>query len=83
MNTKVFLLQHLNTLPDGSEDSKIIGIYSSRATAAAAIERLRDQPGFSSSPSLIDPTADEEVDGFYIDEYAVDKDNWPEGFVTV
>ena len=46
-------------------------LYSSRASAATAIERLRAKPGFSSA-----------VDGFHIDEYELDNDHWRDGYVT-
>ena len=79
----VFLVQHLHTLPDGNENVKTIGVYSSRTEALAAIDRLRRRPGFSASPRLVDPVSDDFADGFYVDEYELDRDNWPEGFVTV
>jgi hypothetical protein len=79
----VYLLQHLHVLSNGEEDVKIIGIYSSSSTALAAIDRVKDQPGFSDFPCLIDPLSEDEVDGFYIDEYILDQDHWPEGFITI
>ena len=68
----VFVLQHVNTLEDGTEDVKFIGVYSSREKADAAVARLRRQPGFSEAP-----------EGFHVDEYRVDQDHWVEGYVTV
>jgi hypothetical protein len=79
---RTFLLQHLHTLPNGEEDVKIIGVYDSRESVVAAIGRLIDQDGFKNAPSIIDPLVDDEADGFYIDEYEVNKDNWSEGFAT-
>ncbi len=79
----VYLLQHLHVLADGKEDSKIIGIYSSRGAALAAIDRVKTQSGFSDFPRLIDPLSEDEVDGFYIDEYVLDQDYWVEGFTSV
>jgi homoserine kinase type II len=64
-----FLLQHES---HDTEDVKIIGIYATRASASAAILRLRDQSGFRDHPS-----------GFSIDEYPIDRDHWIEGFVTL
>ncbi len=78
----VFVLHHLHVFPTGAEDTKLIGTYSSRATAIAAIERLKIQPGFCDYPHLIDPLTDDEESGFYLDEYELDKDHWSEGFVT-
>ena len=66
------MLQHVHSIDDGTEDVKFIGVYSARATAQAAIARLSQAPGFSEVP-----------DGFHIDEYQVDKDQWVEGYSTV
>ena len=70
--TKVYVLQHVHSLEDGEEDVKFIGVYSSRENAEAAITRLRRAPGFSDAQ-----------DGFHIDEYQVDKDQWVEGYSTL
>jgi hypothetical protein len=59
-------------MDDGTEDVKFIGVYSSRENAEAAIARLSRAPGFLDAP-----------DGFYIDEYHVDQDQWVEGYSTV
>ena len=69
---KVYLLQHVHELGDAAEDVKVIGVYSSRESADAAVRRLTKQPGFSSFPS-----------SFVVEEYEVDQDHWLEGFVTV
>lgn len=67
----VFLLQH--SYEQGEcEETKIIGIYSSKAKAEETIERFKNIIGFK-----------EHQDCFYIDEYDIDKDNWIEGFITV
>ena len=68
----VFVLQHVHTLEDGTEDVKFIGVYSSREKAEAAVAHLGRQPGFSGAP-----------EGFHVDEYRVDQDHWVEGYVTV
>lgn len=69
----VFVLQHSHEI-DGqvAEDSKLIGCYSSRTNAEAAIARLADKPGFRDHPQ-----------GFCIDRYVVDEDHWVDGFITV
>jgi len=67
----VYLVQHVHQLDDGSEDVKLIGVYSSLATANAAVARLKLQPGFTENQA-----------GFHIDPYEVDQDNWREGFST-
>ncbi|MEI7833885.1 MAG: serine kinase [bacterium] len=78
----VFFVQHLHTLSDGCEDIKSIGVYSSRQLALEAVERAMILPGFKDFPKLIDPSEDDDVDGFYFDECTLDEDNWTEGFVT-
>ena len=70
--TKVYVLQHVHSQEDGNEDVKFIGVYSSRENAQTAITRMRQAPGFSDAP-----------EGFHIDEYEVDKDQWVEGYTTV
>ena len=62
----VFLLHHVHRMPNDDEDVKLIGVYSSRETAEAAVARLADRPGFR-----------DHVDEFEVDEYEIDKDNWP------
>ncbi len=67
----VYVLQHERELDDDAFEVKFIGVYSSQADADAAIERLIKQPGFKDFP-----------DGFCVDEYSLNQDHWPEGFVT-
>jgi len=69
---QVFVVQHLHVQDDGEEDVKFIGVYSSRETAQAAVERLKLKPGFCDAP-----------DGFSIDPYTLDDDNWTSGYVTI
>lgn len=61
----------LHSLPETGR-VKVIGIYSSRPLAEAAMERTRTLPGFADEP-----------EGFTIDEYEIDKDHWPRGFVRL
>lgn len=68
----VFVLHHVHTQEVDVEDVKLIGVYSSHEKAQAAVTRLGRLPGFVDAP-----------DGFQIDEYRVDQDNWAEGYVTV
>ena len=80
----IYLVQHLHTLPDGAEDIKTIGVYDSKIAAIAAVDRLKGEPGFIDAPKIIDSATDDGVpDGFYIDEYEMNKDHWTSGFVTV
>lgn len=79
----VFIVQHLRLLPGGlREDIKLIGAYRTLEAAHATIERLRVKPGFRDYPRILNPLVDNEDQGFYIDEYELDKDHWPEGFVV-
>lgn len=70
----VYMLEHTHEFEDGHEDLKLIGHYSSRAKAEAALTLVRDQPGFRDLPQ-----------GFTIWEIEVDSDviGWPEGYVTI
>ena len=68
---EVFVLQHEYEV-DGRDEAKLIGIYSSRAAAEAAVARLIEQPGFSQYP-----------EGFSIDAYPLDQAHWVEGFSTI
>jgi len=66
----VFVLQHVHSREDGVEDVKFIGVYSSREKADAAVACLSRLPGFADAP-----------DGFHVDEYRIDQDQWAEGYV--
>lgn len=68
----VYVLQHVHSMQHGSEDVKLIGVSSSRENVQAAAARVGRSPGFSDAP-----------DGFHIDEYQLDKDQWIEGYSTV
>jgi hypothetical protein len=65
----VFLLWHIRRHDNGSEDEKLIGVYSSERRASAAQVRVADQPGFRDHP-----------DGFEIAQCRLDRDGWIEGF---
>ena len=67
----VHLLWFVNEM-DGCEDEKLlIGVYSSEAEAKAAIQRLKDKPGFAAFS-----------EGFQIHAYELDRDHWTEGFIV-
>ena len=68
---KVFVVQHVHKLDD-EEDVKLIGVYRSAESVKAAAARLSLQSGFKDSPN-----------GFSVDPYELDQDNWTEGFITV
>ena len=67
----VVLLWHVHEI-DGAEDEKLIGVYRSEEDAIAAIERLKDKPGFAQT-----------VSGFLYERYELNVDHWTEGFVEV
>lgn len=79
----VFLVQHLHRLPNGEEDVKIIGVYRTKKAALEAVARLSAQPGFSQHPSVVNGDQDDDDQGFHVDEYKLDEDQWTEGFDTM
>ena len=68
----VYLLFHAHQLPEGEEDSKLIGVYGSRADASAAQARVQTMPGFK-----------DHAGSFTIDAYEIGKNHWAEGFRTI
>jgi hypothetical protein len=68
----VFVLQHSYPTPGGDDETKFIGVYSSRKDAQLAVRRLRKQPGFKDAPR-----------GFCIDAHRLNENSWSEGFVCV
>lgn len=78
----VFLLEHLHFRNGDEEDAKTLGVYSSRALAVEAVERFRLPPGFRDTPEMADPSKPDMAEGFYIDEYEVNQNNWSEGVGT-
>lgn len=68
----VYVLHHVHEFEDGEENVKMIGVYSTQEQAELAVQRMRLQPGFCDTP-----------DGFTIDCYPLDEDNWAEGYITV
>jgi len=69
----VCILWHLNY-----GDEKLIGVYASEADTKAAVDRLKDKPGFKEAPEIIQ---DLDENGFMIGPYELGKDHWTEGFV--
>ena len=69
----VFVLEHARYKDDNKdndvEDFKLIGVFVSQAQAQAAIEQLKQQPGFKDYPN-----------GFHIDAYPLGQVNWSSGF---
>ncbi len=69
---EVFVVRHVHEFDDGTEDVKLIGVYSTEERANAAVGRLTEHAGFRDTPK-----------GFSVDRYPVDKDHWLGGFETV
>ena len=67
---RVYVLWHVHG--SSAENAKLIGVYRTDSDARAAIERLRDRPGFRDHPT-----------GFLIDPYVLNGDHWSEGFSSV
>ena len=68
----VYLLWHTHEMPDGEEDDKLIGVFSSEEKADQVRLRALIQPGFHDAP-----------EGFVISRYMVDEDHWTEGYVSI
>jgi homoserine kinase type II len=71
----VFLLQHSYKYRKDDltiEDTKVLGIFSTREKAEAVIELYKTLPGFK----------DFSDDCFYLDEYELNMKEWTEGFIT-
>jgi homoserine kinase type II len=67
----VVVMWHVHEI-DGDEDTKFIGVYRSEEDAIAAIERLKDKPGFAQTS-----------DGFVYERYELNADHWIDGFKEV
>ena len=69
---EVYLVEHVHEFEDGSEDVKMIGVYSDEGKAGEAVARAKLLPGFAKAP-----------DSFRVSRYRLDTDHWLEGYVTV
>lgn len=67
----VYDLSFMREYDDRDDTELHIGIYASEQSARAAIERLRDKPGFRDYP-----------DGFEIHAVTLGRTGWESGFVT-
>jgi hypothetical protein len=71
-DASVWLAWHASETDDCNE-FKLIGVFSTRERAEAAIDARRGKPGFSDQP-----------DGFDLGRYVLDRDTaWLDGFITV
>ena len=57
----LYVLRHVHTFDDGSQDVKLIGVYSSRKRAKQAVSRVKEEPGFRDA-----------VEGFRIRRFTLD-----------
>ena len=65
---KAYVLTH-SYEDDDHEDTKLLGVFTSRELATEASKKLVALPGFRDWP-----------DGFSVGEYEVDRLGWAEGF---
>jgi len=70
--TKAFLVTHVHVLASQEEDLRIIGIFTTRERAEAAIRAASKLPGFADT-----------AEAFEVSEYELDDMCWREGFVTL
>ncbi|GAA6170139.1 DUF7336 domain-containing protein [Sessilibacter corallicola] len=68
---KIYLLWHVHE-QENRDDEKLIGAYASESDAKAAIDRLKEKPGFRYQP-----------EGFQICPYTLGEDHWTEGYSTM
>jgi hypothetical protein len=71
MAKQVLVLMHAHKLTPDREDFKLIGVYSTDLKAHSALKRAESLPGFSGTR-----------EGLHVQAYELDKDHWPEEFVT-
>jgi hypothetical protein len=69
---RVYILHHVHEFEDGHEDIKLIGIFSTKQKALNVLESYKTLPGFKQN-----------IDGFSVNEYTIDRSGWNEGFVTM
>lgn len=55
------------------DDSKLVGVYSSRGAALAALDRLKDKPGFREADNNC----------LQIEEYELGLIHWEDGYCSV
>ena len=80
---EVYVVKHLALYPEyDKEDLKMIGVFSSYDEAVKGINKVKDQPGFRDNSRIIDPLKNDNISGFYINAYIVNKCYWEEGFIN-
>jgi hypothetical protein len=68
----VYLLWFVRERAESEDTELLIGVYPTEQDAQAAIERLKEKPGFIRYPQ-----------GFQIHDRILGKDSWTEGFVRL
>jgi len=66
----VLLLWYVHAPDSHDENELFIGAYRTEEDARAAIERLKNRPGFVNAP-----------EGFQISPCEINQDHWTEGFI--
>lgn len=73
----VFVLSFLRELPDEDHDfERMIGVYSTRQAAEAALERAKARPEFQDAHLL------DEWQAFFLGESKLGEEAWAEGYFT-
>jgi hypothetical protein len=67
---KVQLLWFVKEIESREDIELLIGVYETELDAKAAVERLKNKPGFVDFPN-----------GFQVVPYELNQDHWTEGFV--
>lgn len=67
----VFVVEHSYEL-NGIDETKFIGVYSSKKEAENAISKLKLQAGFKDRPN-----------DFHLNKVEINKTAWTEGYVTI
>ncbi|KQT01805.1 hypothetical protein ASG68_22445 [Rhizobium sp. Leaf453] len=67
---RVWKAEHIYEDGELDEYAKLIGYFSTRALARAAVKRVKDQPGFKKYSK-----------GFVIGQVAIDRVGWSQGFI--
>jgi hypothetical protein len=76
----VFILFHFVVHSKFAEDTRLIGLFSSRKKVEEAIALLSGKPGFSDQLGIYEAC---ETSGFEFGEVEIDKVGWQDGFVSV
>jgi hypothetical protein len=67
---KIWKAEHSYEDGELNEYVKLIGYFSTRALARAAVNSVRDKPGFAAYPK-----------GFEVGQVTIDRIGWSEGFI--